>query len=137
MFLLTEILVACRITFWWVPTEKSWVSLVHSFYFLCKKWWVPIYNNIANASDESRTRLEELQVSLPLYLYLYIVVGVFFQWILCSAVMISGIIVQLIRDQPPFFPLAMVGGVIWEFGNTCNITLSGWWWKKLIDLHFI
>jgi hypothetical protein len=36
--------------------------------------------------------------------------------------MISGIIVHLLRNQPPFFPLAMVGGVIWEFGN--NITLS-------------
>ena len=47
----------------------------------------------------------------------------FFQWIVCSAVMISGIIVHLLRNQPPFFPLAMVGGVIWEFGN--NITLSG------------
>jgi len=64
-----------------------------------------------------------LQVSPSLYLYLYIVVGVFFQWIVCSAVMISGIIVQLIGDQPPFFPLAMVGGVSWAFGN--NIALSG------------
>lgn len=49
--------------------------------------------------------------------------GMFFQWIMCSAVMVCGIVVHLIRGQPPFFPLAMVGGVIWSFGNICVVPI--------------
>lgn len=49
--------------------------------------------------------------------------GMFFQWIVCSAVMVVGIIVQLIRKQPPFFPIAMIGGVVWELGNVCVVPI--------------
>jgi len=43
--------------------------------------------------------------------------GVFFQWILCSAIWMAGLIVQLARGSPEFQPLAMLGGVLWCSGN--------------------
>ena len=39
----------------------------------------------------------------------------FFQWVVCSAVMCSGIVVQLIRNSK-FYPIVILGGVIWETG---------------------
>ncbi|CAG2194728.1 Transmembrane protein 144 [Mytilus edulis] len=49
--------------------------------------------------------------------------GLFFQWIFCSGVMLAGIVVQLIRQQPPFFPIAMTGGVVFAFGNICVVPI--------------
>ena len=50
----------CRIKFWWIPAKKSRGPLVHSLLFFVKKnnWQVP------NTNNESRTRPDELQVSL-------------------------------------------------------------------------
>eukprot|EP01087_Luapelamoeba_hula_P003874 TRINITY_DN1375_c0_g1_i2.p1 TRINITY_DN1375_c0_g1~~TRINITY_DN1375_c0_g1_i2.p1 ORF type:complete len:143 (+),score=3.38 TRINITY_DN1375_c0_g1_i2:223-651(+) len=41
----------------------------------------------------------------------------FFQWILCVAIFWAGWIVQLVRHEPPFEPIAMIGGVLWAHGN--------------------
>ncbi|KAL3880825.1 hypothetical protein ACJMK2_033032 [Sinanodonta woodiana] len=49
--------------------------------------------------------------------------GMFFQWILCSAIWISGLVVHLIRGSPQFYPIIMVGGVIWETGNVCVVPI--------------
>ncbi|CAG2251154.1 Transmembrane protein 144 [Mytilus edulis] len=49
--------------------------------------------------------------------------GMFFQWIMCSGAMLAGVVVQLIRNQPPFFPMAMIGGVVWEIGNICVVPI--------------
>lgn len=48
--------------------------------------------------------------------------GIFFQWVLCSAIMVSGIVLFLIQcsiadECPAFEPLAAVGGFIWCSGN--------------------
>eukprot|EP01087_Luapelamoeba_hula_P003875 TRINITY_DN1375_c0_g1_i3.p1 TRINITY_DN1375_c0_g1~~TRINITY_DN1375_c0_g1_i3.p1 ORF type:complete len:174 (+),score=9.08 TRINITY_DN1375_c0_g1_i3:62-583(+) len=43
--------------------------------------------------------------------------GMFFQWILCVAIFWAGWIVQLVRHEPPFEPIAMIGGVLWAHGN--------------------
>ena len=40
------------------PKQKSWVPLVRPLLFFCKNWWVP------NTNSESRTQLDDLQVSL-------------------------------------------------------------------------
>jgi hypothetical protein len=48
----------CRIKFWWVKTKRSWIPLVHPLLLFVKKWWVP------NTSDEYRTHLDELNISL-------------------------------------------------------------------------
>ncbi|XP_033743265.1 transmembrane protein 144-like [Pecten maximus] len=42
--------------------------------------------------------------------------GMFFQWVMSSAIISTGIVIQLIR-QSTFYPLAMVGGVAWATGN--------------------
>ena len=49
--------------------------------------------------------------------------GIFFQWILCSAIMIAGIIVQLFRGSPDFQPLAMFGGFLWCTGNILAVPI--------------
>ncbi|XP_060064810.1 transmembrane protein 144-like [Ylistrum balloti] len=42
--------------------------------------------------------------------------GMFFQWIVCSAILLSGMVLQIVR-QSTFYPIVMVGGVLWETGN--------------------
>lgn len=43
--------------------------------------------------------------------------GMFFQWILCSAVWVVGIAIYCARGFPTFQPVAMFGGVLWATGN--------------------
>jgi hypothetical protein len=52
-------------------------------------------------------------------------VGMFFQWILCGATLLVGIIVQVIRGTHNFYPLVMIGGLVWETGiwQTLSIIL--------------
>jgi len=49
--------------------------------------------------------------------------GVFFQWVLCSAIFIVGFIVNAIRDFPDFQPLAMLGGFLWATGNMMAVPI--------------
>lgn len=49
--------------------------------------------------------------------------GTFFQWILCIAIWCSGLVVDIIRGSPKFYPLAMLGGVLWETGNMCVVPI--------------
>lgn len=54
--------------------------------------------------------------------------GISFQFFLCCGIWIVGIIVNLIVgthvgasvQSPPFFPLVMVGGVLWTTGNVLS-----------------
>lgn len=41
----------------------------------------------------------------------------FFQWILCAAIWIVSLVVNLIQKCPQFWPLAMLGGFVWATGN--------------------
>jgi len=43
--------------------------------------------------------------------------GMFFQWILCIAIWMTGLVAQLVRDSPQFQPFAMIGGILWCHGN--------------------
>ncbi|XP_039606239.1 transmembrane protein 144b isoform X2 [Polypterus senegalus] len=43
--------------------------------------------------------------------------GMFFQWILCAAIWMVSLIVNIILQCPRFWPLAMLGGFIWATGN--------------------
>jgi len=47
--------------------------------------------------------------------------GLFFQWVLCSAVFVVGFIVYASRGFPVFQPLAMLGGFLWCFGNLMSV----------------
>ncbi|KAK3607088.1 hypothetical protein CHS0354_026296 [Potamilus streckersoni] len=49
--------------------------------------------------------------------------GMFFQWVLCGAIWISGLVVNLIREEPTFYPIVMVGGVVWATGNVCVVPI--------------
>jgi len=49
--------------------------------------------------------------------------GVFYQWIMCSAVWIAGMIVNAARNFPAFEPFAMLGGVLWCTGNIMAVPI--------------
>uniref|UniRef100_A0A670Y5C4 Transmembrane protein 144 n=1 Tax=Pseudonaja textilis TaxID=8673 RepID=A0A670Y5C4_PSETE len=49
--------------------------------------------------------------------------GMFFQWILCAAIWIVSLIVNLIQNSPKFWPLAMVGGFLWATGNVTVVPI--------------
>lgn len=49
--------------------------------------------------------------------------GMFFQWVYCSAAMITGIVVQLIRGCPTFYPIVILGGVLFATGNICVVPI--------------
>uniref|UniRef100_A0ACB8E7X4 Uncharacterized protein n=1 Tax=Sphaerodactylus townsendi TaxID=933632 RepID=A0ACB8E7X4_9SAUR len=49
--------------------------------------------------------------------------GMFFQWILCTAIWIVSLIVNLIQNCPRFWPLAMVGGFLWATGNVTVVPI--------------
>jgi hypothetical protein len=54
--------------------------------------------------------------------------GLSFQFFLCIGVWITGVIINLIVESPPFFPLVMIGGVLWATGNIISvyvITING------------
>lgn len=44
--------------------------------------------------------------------------GVFFQWIMCTAIWIAGLIVNVVRGHhAKFQPWAMLGGFLWATGE--------------------
>jgi glucose uptake protein GlcU len=45
----------------------------------------------------------------------------FFQWIMCSAIWMVGLIVQISRGSPRFEPFAMLGGALWCTGNMASV----------------
>ncbi len=47
--------------------------------------------------------------------------GLSFQFFLSCGIWIVGIVVNLIVGSPSFFPLVMVGGVLWATGNILSV----------------
>lgn len=43
--------------------------------------------------------------------------GMFFQLVLCIGIWCTGLVIFLVRSTPTFYPLALLGGVIWCSGN--------------------
>lgn len=49
--------------------------------------------------------------------------GFFFQWLLCSAIFLVGVIVNAAKSFPKFYPLAMIGGWCWATGNVLTVLI--------------
>uniref|UniRef100_A0A0X3PU01 Transmembrane protein 144 n=1 Tax=Schistocephalus solidus TaxID=70667 RepID=A0A0X3PU01_SCHSO len=49
--------------------------------------------------------------------------GMFFQWVMGTAIMFVSLIVNCAVGSPQFYPLAMVGGALWGTGNALMITV--------------
>jgi len=56
--------------------------------------------------------------------------GMFFQWVLCSAIWFSGLIVNIVRtsyiglpSSIAFYPYVLFGGFLWCTGNICVVTV--------------
>ncbi|VDK69546.1 unnamed protein product [Dibothriocephalus latus] len=49
--------------------------------------------------------------------------GMFFQWIMCNAILLVGVIVNCAVGCPKFYPLAMFGGALWATGNALIVTI--------------
>ncbi len=47
--------------------------------------------------------------------------GVSFQFFLCCGIWTTGVVVNLIVGSPTFFPLVMIGGVLWTTGNCLSM----------------
>jgi len=47
--------------------------------------------------------------------------GIFFQWILCLGIWLSGFVVNVIQGFPEFVPFAMLGGFLWCTGNIMSV----------------
>ncbi|ELV12723.1 Transmembrane protein 144 [Tupaia chinensis] len=49
--------------------------------------------------------------------------GMFLQWVLCAAVWLVGLLVNLLLHCPKFWPFAMLGGCIWATGNIAVVPI--------------
>nr|XP_044622980.1 transmembrane protein 144 isoform X2 [Equus asinus] len=49
--------------------------------------------------------------------------GMFLQWVLCAAIWLVALVVNLILRCPKFWPFAMVGGCIWATGNIAAVPI--------------
>jgi hypothetical protein len=49
--------------------------------------------------------------------------GMFFQWIYCASVWITGFVVNIVKGFPVFHPLAMLGGFLWCTGNVLTVPI--------------
>jgi glucose uptake protein GlcU len=49
--------------------------------------------------------------------------GMFFQWIMCTAIWLAGFLVNVIQGFPKFEPLAMLGGFLWCTGNVMVVQI--------------
>ncbi|XP_048220251.1 transmembrane protein 144 isoform X2 [Perognathus longimembris pacificus] len=49
--------------------------------------------------------------------------GMFLQWVLCAAVWLVAVVVNLILGCPKFWPFAMLGGCIWATGNVAVVPI--------------
>lgn len=47
--------------------------------------------------------------------------GLSFQFFMCCGVWIVGLIIDLFVKSPPFFPLVLIGGVLWTTGNIMSV----------------
>jgi len=48
--------------------------------------------------------------------------GMFFQWVFCSGIFTLGMILQIWRKST-FYPLVMIGGLVWGTGNICVVPI--------------
>uniref|UniRef100_UPI0039805990 hypothetical protein n=1 Tax=Salmonella sp. s51228 TaxID=3159652 RepID=UPI0039805990 len=49
--------------------------------------------------------------------------GMFFQWVLCTAILIVGFIAYSVQLYPTFYTLACIGGALWAIGNACVVII--------------
>lgn len=49
--------------------------------------------------------------------------GVFFQWIYCIAIWLTGLVLFGVRHFPTFYPIAMLGGFLWCTGNMATVPI--------------
>jgi hypothetical protein len=47
--------------------------------------------------------------------------GLSFQFFLCCGIWFTGVIINLIIGNPPFFTLVIIGGVLWTTGNVLSV----------------
>lgn len=56
--------------------------------------------------------------------HMVIYLGAFFQWIVCLGIWTSGICIHIYNGHNrQFYPLEMIGGVLWGLGNICVVPI--------------
>ncbi|VDD79574.1 unnamed protein product [Mesocestoides corti] len=83
--------------------------------------------NVTEALTTTTATPKGLSLNSPTFGYIaivtYVISGVFFQWIMCNAILFVGIIVNCSIGCPKFYPLAMFGGALWATGNALSVTI--------------
>ncbi|VDK19947.1 unnamed protein product [Anisakis simplex] len=49
--------------------------------------------------------------------------GFFVQWVECSVVFLFGYVINVVRNFPPFQPIAIIGGFLFATGNVAAVPL--------------
>jgi glucose uptake protein GlcU len=49
--------------------------------------------------------------------------GMFFQWVLCVGIWMVGLVVNMVRGQPPFFLPSLIAGLFWSLGNVLVVPI--------------
>lgn len=47
--------------------------------------------------------------------------GMSFQFFMCCGAWIVGLFINIFVDSPPFYPLVLLGGIIWTTGNILSV----------------
>ena len=47
--------------------------------------------------------------------------GLSFQFFMCCGIWITGLIIDLFVKSPQFFPLVLIGGILWTTGNILSL----------------
>jgi hypothetical protein len=47
--------------------------------------------------------------------------GLSFQFFLCCGIWVTGVVINLCVNNPPFYPLVLIGGVLWTTGNVLSV----------------
>jgi len=49
--------------------------------------------------------------------------GMYFQLVLCLGIWVTGLVLQMARGEPTFYPISMLGGAIWATGNVLCVPI--------------
>ena len=47
--------------------------------------------------------------------------GLSFQFFMCCGIWLTGLVINLFVNSPPFYPIVLIGGILWTTGNILSL----------------
>ena len=47
--------------------------------------------------------------------------GLSFQFFMCCGIWFTGLVIDVVVGSPPFYPLVLIGGILWTTGNILSL----------------